>query len=169
MPSKPDKYGIKIWVCNDAENAYCLAFQVYTGRPFGEQPERNQGQRVVLELTTELLQGVNVTTDNFFTSVPLAIALLNRRNPMTLVGTLRKNKPDIPRELLEKQGREAHTSRFGFDKKMTIVSYIPKARRNVILISSQHHNAEIYGQATDYKPEIYYSKILLKVEWICSI
>ena len=125
---------------------------------------------MVLELTTELPQGVNVTTDNFIISVPFAIAHLNRRNPMTLVGTLRKNKPDIPRELLEKRGREANTLHFGFDEKMTIVSYIPKARRNVILISSQQHNAEISGQATDYiSQRLFYSTIIVKVEWTCSI
>ena len=51
MPSKPAKYGIKLWILADAANMYCLNFQVYTGRPIGGEPEWNQGQRVVLELT----------------------------------------------------------------------------------------------------------------------
>ena len=134
MPAKPDKYGLKVWVLADSVNGFCLNFQVYTGRPLNGEPDRHQAQRVVLELSSYLQGGYNITTDNFFTSLELATALRNRANPMTLVGTMRKNKPDIPRELLNVRGREQYSSLFAFDNNYTLVSYVPKPRKNVIAI-----------------------------------
>lgn len=66
MPSKPAKYGIKIWAACDSRTSYAWNMQVYTGKPQGGQPEKkNQGMRVVLDLTTGL-QGHTITCDNFF-------------------------------------------------------------------------------------------------------
>ncbi|KAK1887615.1 PiggyBac transposable element-derived protein 4 [Dissostichus eleginoides] len=33
MPSKPGKYGIKMWVLCDAQSTYAWNLQVYTGKP----------------------------------------------------------------------------------------------------------------------------------------
>ena len=57
MPSKPDKYGLKVWVLADSTNGYCLNFQVYTGRPLNGELDRHQAQRVVLELSNYLQSG----------------------------------------------------------------------------------------------------------------
>lgn len=65
MPSKPAKYGIKIWTACDAESSYSWNMQVYTGKPAGVQHEKNLGKRVVNEMTHGL-QGHIVTCDNFF-------------------------------------------------------------------------------------------------------
>ena len=51
MPSKPAKYGIKIWAACDAKSSYALNLQVYTGKPVGGAPERNQGMRVTTVTT----------------------------------------------------------------------------------------------------------------------
>ncbi|KAK5887853.1 hypothetical protein CesoFtcFv8_016414 [Champsocephalus esox] len=70
MPSKPAKYGIKSWVACDARSSYAWNMQVSTGKASaGAPPEKNQGMRVVLDLTRGLRGGRNVTCDNFFTSV----------------------------------------------------------------------------------------------------
>jgi hypothetical protein len=53
-PSKPVKYGIKIWTLCDSASSYCLKAQVYTGKPPGGTREKNQGMRVVMDLTQEL-------------------------------------------------------------------------------------------------------------------
>ncbi|XP_045080530.1 piggyBac transposable element-derived protein 4-like [Coregonus clupeaformis] len=58
IPSKPGKYGIKIWVACDARSSYAWNMQVYTGKPAGAQSEKNQGMRVVLDMT-EGLRGEN--------------------------------------------------------------------------------------------------------------
>ncbi|KAF0040529.1 hypothetical protein F2P81_006427 [Scophthalmus maximus] len=84
MPSKPAKYGIKSWVSCDARSSYAWKMQVYTGKPTGGAPEKNQGIRVALHVT-EGLRGHNVTCDNFFTSYELGQRLLRRG--ITMVGT----------------------------------------------------------------------------------
>ena len=57
--------GIKIWVLCDAKSSYAWNMQVHTDKPAGAPPEKNQGMRVVLDMT-EGLQGKTVTCDNFF-------------------------------------------------------------------------------------------------------
>ncbi|KAK3541436.1 hypothetical protein QTP86_025571, partial [Hemibagrus guttatus] len=51
--------------------SYAWNMQVYTGKPADGQPEKNQGQRVVLEVT-EGLRGHIITCDNF--SRPMSLA-----------------------------------------------------------------------------------------------
>jgi hypothetical protein len=103
IPSKPAKHGIKSWVAWDAKSSYAWKMQVYTGKAAGGGPEKNQGARVVLDLTEGLPGGHNVTCDNFFTSYELGQRLLERN--LTMVGTVRKNKPELPPTLLQSKGR----------------------------------------------------------------
>ncbi len=67
IPSKPAKYGLKVWVACDVRSSYAFRMQVYTGKAAGAQAETGQGRRVVLDLT-EGLEGHTVMVDNFFTS-----------------------------------------------------------------------------------------------------
>ena len=80
MPNKPNKCGIKLWVCNDAENYFVTNFTIYCGK-IGGKRDTNQGENVVLELTKHLKAGYEITTDSFFTSVPLAMKLMQSENP----------------------------------------------------------------------------------------
>ncbi|XP_071200510.1 piggyBac transposable element-derived protein 4-like [Salvelinus alpinus] len=54
LPSKPAKYGIKIWVACDAQSSCAWKMQVYTGKPTSGGPEKNQGMRVLLDETDGL-------------------------------------------------------------------------------------------------------------------
>ncbi|GBP13516.1 hypothetical protein EVAR_6870_1 [Eumeta japonica] len=54
----------------------------------------------------------NVTMDNWFTSVPLALELLQAPYKCTIVGTLRANKREIPPELLQIKERPIGSSVF---------------------------------------------------------
>ena len=66
MKSKPDKYGIKVWVITNSELHYVLNSQVCLGK-VGLNPEVGQGQRVVEELSQIYYgSGQNITCDNFF-------------------------------------------------------------------------------------------------------
>ncbi|XP_077300696.1 uncharacterized protein LOC143921322 [Arctopsyche grandis] len=65
---------------------------------------------------------IGVTTDNFFTSVALADNLLDKG--LTLTGTLRKNKREIPKEFLPSKHRLLHSSLFGFTSTKTLVSEV---------------------------------------------
>ncbi|TWW76230.1 hypothetical protein D4764_13G0008920 [Takifugu flavidus] len=53
---------------------------------------------LVLDMTAGL-QGHNITCDNFFTSYDLGQELLRRK--LTMVGTVKKNKPELPAEILQ--------------------------------------------------------------------
>lgn len=147
IPSKPAKYGIKIWTLCDSASSYALTVQLYTGKTPGEAPEKNQGMRVVLDLTREL-RGQNVTCDNFFTSYKLGQMLLKRN--LTMLGTVRKNKPELP---VVEVNKEVHSSNFYFTENTTLVSYIPKKNKNVILMSTFHKSKEISNR-DDKKPQI---------------
>ena len=85
--------------------------QVYTGKPVTGRPEKKQGMRVVLDMTAGL-KGHNITCDNFFTSHGLGQELLKRK--LTMVGTVRKNKPQLPPALVSTRGRNALSSKFAF-------------------------------------------------------
>ncbi|KAF2884261.1 hypothetical protein ILUMI_21913 [Ignelater luminosus] len=104
IPSKPEKYGIKIWAACDSQTSFVYNCQIYIGKT-GNQRERNQGKRVVLDMTKRLeTSGRNVTTDNFSTSLDLAREM--EKKNLTLLGTIRKNKPELPQELVTTRGRD---------------------------------------------------------------
>lgn len=80
IPTKPDKYGIKVfWLC-DAENSYALNEIVDIGKEPNQPRRKNYGRDVVLQLATPIYgTGRNITFDNFFTSLDLAERLLLKR------------------------------------------------------------------------------------------
>ncbi|XP_005997448.1 piggyBac transposable element-derived protein 4-like [Latimeria chalumnae] len=150
MPTKPAKYGIKIWVTCDAQSSYAWNMQVYTGKLPREAPERNQGMHVVLEMT-QGLRGHNVTCDNFFTSYTLGAELLKRK--LTMLGTVRKSKPELPNEIVKIQHRSVHSSKFAFTESTAVVSYCSKKNKNVIVMSTMHKDTRVCT-GNDKKPEM---------------
>ena len=98
MPNKPAKYGIKIFIMADAKTSYMWDAIVYLGKNKDNERAHNISQNIVLDLTKPIKgSGRNVTTDNWFTSERLADELL--LNNLTIVGTIRMNKPEVPKEL----------------------------------------------------------------------
>jgi Transposase IS4 len=158
MPSKPEKYGIKIfWAC-DAENSYPLRGQIYTGRPSSNERQVNVGERTVLDLVSSYKNsGKNVTTDNFFTSLQLG-HILSTWN-MTLVGTVRKNKRFLPFSMQPSRNRLLYSTNFAFSKEATLCSYVPKKKKAVVMLSTMHMTPMVEDTETS-KPEIitYYNK-----------
>lgn len=159
LPSKPrGKYGIKLWLMSDVKTAYVCAAETYTGKSSDGQREINQGRNVVLRLAKSIEgTGRNITVDNFFTDYILAKELLKKK--LTIVGTVRKNKPFIPPEFRESRERETFSSSFGFEHDMTLVSYVPKKNKSVTLLSTMHHEAKV-SEDKERKPEIilYYNQ-----------
>ena len=149
MKSKPDKYGLKVWVLADAENAYAFNSQIYLGKQ-GDTVEVGQARRVVHDLISPVTgTGRNVTFDNFFTSVGLAEDLMKEN--LTILGTIRANKREIPPDFQKSALREVHSTRFGFARDMTLVSYVPKKGKAVLLLSTLHNQPEI-SDREDRKP-----------------
>jgi hypothetical protein len=149
IPSKPDRYGIKIWSLCDNGTHYVSNLQVYLGKE-GPSPEQQQGARVVRQLTSHLYgTGRNVTTDNFFTSYDLGQFLLSHN--LTLLGTMRKNRTELPPEFLPKT-RQQFESKFAFTNNTALVSYAPRKNKTVVLLSTMHSKPDTYDEVEECKP-----------------
>lgn len=156
IPSKPAKYGMKMILINDCKTKYLLGCMPYLGK---DQTRLTPGIGLGHYFTKELTQPYhhtnrNVTTDNWFTSVGLVTDLLENCG-MTMVGTLKANKRELPDKIKSKEDREPGSSAFLFTKEMTLVSYLPpvrnKAKKLVLLLSSMHSQPTIGEKG---KPEI---------------
>lgn len=153
IPSKPNKYGLKVYALVDSKTYYACNLEVYVGsQPPGPYVQETSASAVVERLVEPLRNSKrNLTCDNWFTSIPLVRNLYSNYK-LTFLGTIRKNKREIPLELSNPVKRPLGTSMFAFENKMTLVSYIPKKNKNVLLVSSLHHDDRIDG-ATG-KPEM---------------
>lgn len=155
MPNKPCKFGIKIIMAVDVKYPFVCNFEVYAGQhPEGPYRLSNQVPDIIHRVLEPLYDlGCNVTMDNWFTSVPVSKDLLQKR--ITVVGTLKKNKPEIPQKFKSSQNREILDSAFGFQPNCTLVSYVPKKNKVVLLLSTLHNDANIDPESGEAKkPEI---------------
>ena len=153
MPSKPDKHGIKVWTCCDSKSSYLLNAKIYKGKEL-DKKETGQAERVVKDLVYMLKDtGTNVTMDNFFTSIKLSKDLLD--NGLSILGTIRKNKKEIPPSFQASRNRVVHSTEFAFNKesRLMLCSYVPRKNKSVIMISSKHYEKEI-EEGPPHKPEI---------------
>ncbi|XP_045480889.1 piggyBac transposable element-derived protein 3-like [Harmonia axyridis] len=157
MPSKPAKYGIKIQLLADAKTHYMVNSEIYCGKQTPSKACLEKGEKLSLptQVVMRLIEPVkgsnrNITTDNWYTSLELANAL--KKEKLTLVGTLRKNKAFIPLEFLPSRGKEIGSSLFGFTSDLTIVAHVPKKNKSVILLSSMHSDDKVDEKSK--KPDI---------------
>nr|CAI5860047.1 unnamed protein product [Callosobruchus analis] len=170
IPSKPAKYGVKMFALVDAKTSYALNLEPYVGiQPEGPYRMSNSPLDIVCRLV-EPVQGTNrnITGDNWFSSIPLAKNLLDNKK-LTYVGTLRKNKREIPPNFLPHKTRKEKSSIFGYTEEYTLVSYCPKKNKAVLLLSSMHHDDAIDPDTKEeQKPEIitFYNKTKIGVDLI---
>lgn len=68
------------------------------------------------------------------------------------MGTLKKNKREIPPQFLPSRDREVGSSIFGFTSDSTLASFVPKRNKSVLILSSMHHTPSI--DPNTQKPEI---------------
>lgn len=156
IPSKPAKYGLKIISLVDATSFYTINMEIYAGKqPSGPYKVSNKPFDVVDRIVQPVSKSCrNITFDNWFTSYELVLHLL-KEHKLTSVGTLRKNKTQIPPKFTNTRAREISSSIFGFQKDITIVSHVPKKNKVVLLMSSLHHDSSIDDSTEERrKPEI---------------
>lgn len=138
MPAKPDKYGIKILMMNDATTFYMVNAMPYVGAVIDKDDKESVPEYYVRKLSEPIYGSYrNITMDNWFTSIPMAQKMLVERK-LTILGTLRKNKREIPKECLAKV--KAGTSLFLHDSNKTLVSYSPKDNKKVLVLSTMHYD-----------------------------
>ena len=103
-PNKPSKYGIKVYVLADSKTFYLVSSKIYTGAGT-HAPGLPVPTQAVLDLVPSVSgTSRNITTDNYYTSIPLAMELKSRK--LTLVVTMKKNKACIPPAFWRKQMKE---------------------------------------------------------------
>ena len=107
-----------------------------------------------------------MTTDNYFTGVPLAKTMLQRK--LTTVGTMKKCKKEIPECIKPAKSRETKTLVFGFNDQLTMVSYVPQKNEAAILLSTMHHEISIDEKDHKKRPEIikFYNKMKIGVDLV---
>ncbi|CAH2092513.1 unnamed protein product [Euphydryas editha] len=152
LKSKPAKYGLKIMCLCDAKTHYLYNAFIYAGKSNEPRnPDLSVPTQSVLKLAEPIFQtNRNITADNWFSSVELVHQL--KAKGLTYVGTMRKNKRELPKEFLPNKKRQENSAIYGFTSDKTIVSYVPKKNRSVVLISSMHH--EISTDPVTGKPEV---------------
>lgn len=151
ISSKPDKYGLKIVTMCDSRTFYMVSAIPYIGKE-----KRVSEEPLALQLVKSLTASIhgtfrNITMDNWFTSIKLADDMLSDYK-LTIVGTIRHNKREIPQTFLPNKGKEILSSQFAFHEKKTLVSFTPKKSKSVILVSTMHSTKTINEETK--KPEI---------------
>lgn len=152
LPSKPDKYGLKIIMMCDAKTSYMCNAIPYIGKDTTRDPrEGSVPTQYVIKLTRSI-HGTNrnVTMDNWFSSCELAEKLLDKN--LTMVGTLRKNKKEVPPQFLTVKRIQTPSSAFAFSPKFTLVSHVSDKKKCVLLISSMHFHDDV--DINTSKPEM---------------
>lgn len=158
MPKKPKKYGIKVMCLCDAKTSYLFNAYIYTGAGSDGVGLAEKEKNFLNKPTQSLVRlcepvkntNRNVTSDNWFSSIE-AVEELSKRG-LTYVGTLKKDKLIIPSEFLPNTKRTVGSSDHAFNGQNTLVSFVPKKNRAVVLISNMHHSAHINEESG--KPEI---------------
>ncbi|KAL9929350.1 piggyBac transposable element-derived protein 4-like isoform 1-T2 [Glossina fuscipes fuscipes] len=143
MPNKPDKFGIKLWLASDVTSKYIVNGFPHLGKVEGRESSIPLEEFVTLKLAEPYTgHGRNITFDNFFTSASLASKLLTKRT--TLVGTIRRNKRELPK--LARQAKDSMT-RFSTilhkSKDFILTIYKAKPNKKVLILSSMHASVEI--------------------------
>lgn len=114
--------------------------------PYVGQVRKNTDESVptyYVRSFTEPIHGTNrnITCDNWFTSIPLVDTMMNLK--LTVVGTLRKNKREIPPSFITTRGKQVPSCLHAFDGPKTLVSYIPRKNKSVVLLSTMHKNSSV--------------------------
>src|SRR6202020_2477415 len=105
--SKTAKYGLLFRNLNSVRFPYTFYTNVYAGKPKSDTPEYyiTGNDNFVKNLVEgyerfHTLRGRNITTDRFYTSIPLADWLLNKN--ITILGTIRSDRKRLPKDVIGK-------------------------------------------------------------------
>ena len=100
MANKPDKFGIKFWMAVDVETKYLFNGFLYAGKDESRSGDVSMLTGVVMKLMMPLFKkGHNVTSDNYFKFLDLCLRLA--KQSCSLIGTIRSNRREIPKNLRE--------------------------------------------------------------------
>ena len=101
---------------------------------FSDVQQDNSDSGEGVEDVSEEEDGEEYNPEHDKSSYELGQQLLKRK--ITMVGTVRKNKPELLPALLSSKEREVFSSKFAFMAMTTVVSYLSKKNKNVVLMST---------------------------------
>lgn len=136
IPNKRHRYGTKIFkLCSKGEYTYSMS--IYSGRE--HQPRTvSVAESVVVGLMENLLNGGRTLyTDNWYTSISLAQALLSRKTD--LVGTMRKDRKRVPKCVAD--GRLQRGNVVAMQNQQGILALKWRDKRDVLMLSTVHDAA----------------------------
>lgn len=173
MPKKPVKFGIKMFALVDCQYPYTYNLEVYVGDNPGPYEVANRKLDIVVRMT-DLIQGEyrTVTMSNWFTTLETAEVLFYKK--ITIVGAVRPDKKEVPRIFRTIKEKNLHSSLFGYNHVSTLVQYVCKPDKAILLMSTKHCEDAINKNSGDQlKPEIlvYYNhtkKAVDTVQSMCS-
>ncbi|XP_056635924.1 uncharacterized protein LOC130444670 [Diorhabda sublineata] len=146
IPQKPCKYVLKLMALTDSRNNYFYNGYLYCGKKTDGNTLTETEKKLLIPTQAELrlsipIQGSNrnITDDNWFSSIEL-VNVLKTKN-LTYIGTLKKNKSEIPPEFQPNKTRQIGSSLYGFPENVTLLSHVPKKQKAVLLVSSMHSSA----------------------------
>lgn len=154
MPSKPTKYGLKIWKLCDSSD-YLYAFSCYPGAGFKHYlPEEwGLGESVVVHLVEMAHAALKpnfvsrqIYTDSYFTSIKLAHHLKQHYH-LWLTGCIRSNRIGLPKNMMKGQPlKTKFDSLFYQDNQQLLLCRFRSKKKTVLWVSSSHGTIK---QATD--------------------
>ncbi|XP_053616885.1 piggyBac transposable element-derived protein 4-like [Plodia interpunctella] len=130
--SKRHKYGIKLFkLCTTP--GYTTKLEVYAGKTVDS--DCNTPTNVVLNLAHNLLgKGHTMFVDNWYTSLELAEKLIQQDTH--LVGTLRKNRRNLPKDVMNANLKPGEFIAKENESGVTVMKW--KDKRDVYLLSTKH-------------------------------
>ena len=130
MTAKPDKYGQKYWLAIDKDSKYIVnGFPCIGKDELRSNKERVSG-RVVMKLAEPYLKkGRNITTDNYFTSIKLAI--LSKSKNTSLLGTFNKVRREVSNKI-KSMRHEQYATNLYKSGNMLLTVYQGKPNKNVL-------------------------------------
>lgn len=134
LPSKPVKYGLKVQCLVDARIHYIYNTYIYCGKGTdslkditAEEKRFSIPTQAVVRLCKPIFgSNRNITGDNWYSSIELTDYLI--KNKLTYVGTMKKNKREIPKEFLPSKTRPVGSTIYGFTSNKTLISRVPKKK-----------------------------------------
>ncbi|XP_064096647.1 piggyBac transposable element-derived protein 4-like [Macrobrachium nipponense] len=141
IPNKPAKYGIKLVMACDAKTFYMCNAIPYLDKGT-TTTSTSLGEYFTLEVTRPFRKaGRIVTTDNWFTSLPLAKGL--RQFGMHLVGTIRP-KPYMPSVMLTTPLELGEcVASYNYKDKVTLLCQRVKSTKRIQILSTVHHSPTV--------------------------
>ena len=136
MPNKADKFEIKFWMAVDVKTKY-----FYNSFPYLRKDEsRDTFVSLPSYVVTKLMQPIfkrcyNVTCDNFFTSLDVALRLAEQM--CSIVGIVRQNRRELSQGA-KRQQQQHETSLFTFIQTavVTLTSYQCEKHKSVVIMST---------------------------------